>query len=65
MDYRSFYLHFENGVWICGAPVIKDIKEDIMKTMDECEEIVLEKWNKRPWYKKVSETFLRIFAPLM
>lgn len=65
MDYRSFYLHFENGVWICGSSVIQDIKEDILKTMDQCEEIILEKWNKRPWYQKVSELIFRIFAPLL
>jgi len=65
MDYRSFYLHFENGVWICGSSVIQDIKEDILKTMDQCEEIILEEWNKRPWYKKASELFFRIFAPLL
>ena len=65
MDYRSFYLHFENGVWICGSPVIQDIKEDILRTMAQCEEIKLEKWNERPWYKKVGELFFRIFAPLL
>ncbi|HEY8422496.1 MAG TPA: cardiolipin synthase [Thermoclostridium sp.] len=65
MDYRSFYLHFENGVWICGSSVVQDIKEDILKTMEQCEEITLEEWLKRPLYKKAGELFFRIFAPLL
>lgn len=62
MDYRSFNLHFENGVWICGAPVIKNMKDDILNTFAVCEEMTLEKMEKRPWYIKVAETILRIFA---
>jgi len=65
MDYRSFYLHFENGVWICGSSVIQDIREDILLTMDQCEEIILDEWNRRPWYKKACELLFRIFAPLL
>jgi phosphatidylserine/phosphatidylglycerophosphate/cardiolipin synthase-like enzyme len=29
MDYRSFHLQFEDGVLICGAPVLEDIKRDL------------------------------------
>lgn len=64
MDYRSFNLHFENGVWICGAPVLKKIKEDITATFKVCEEINLEKWKQRPWQEKFLQSLLRLFAPL-
>lgn len=62
MDFRSFYLHYENGVWICGAPVLRDIKRDILETFDLCEEILLENWVRRPWYIKTMQTVLRLFA---
>jgi len=65
MDYRSFYLHFENGVWICGAPVLKDIKRDIEETFKVCEEIQLDDWLRRPWYVKCLQTVLRLFAVLL
>ena len=64
MDYRSFNLHFENGVWICGAPVLKEIKQDIIDTIAVCEEITLDEWKRRPWYIKFGQAFLRLFAPL-
>ena len=65
MDYRSFYLHFENGVWIYDAPVLKEIKEDILRTMDVSEEITLEKYQKRPWYVHMVERTIRIFEVLL
>ncbi len=65
MDYRSFYLHFENGVWICGAPVLEKIKEDIVATFEVSEEIDLQEWENRPWWVKILQAFLRLFAPLL
>ena len=62
MDYRSFYLHYENGVWICGAPVISEIKKDMMDTLELCEEILLEKWLNRPLFDKLMQNILRLFA---
>jgi len=62
MDFRSYYLHYENGVWICDAPVIKDIKKDMDETFAECEEIDLDKWAKRPWHEKFLQAIMRLFA---
>ncbi|MCL2564072.1 MAG: cardiolipin synthase [Oscillospiraceae bacterium] len=62
MDYRSFYLHYENAVWMCGTPVIKTIKADFERTLLECEEIELAKWQKRPWRMRLYQSFFRIFA---
>jgi cardiolipin synthase len=64
MDYRSFFLHFENGVWICGAPVLQDMKKDMIDIFAISEEINLEEWKNRPQYKKIAQDILRIFAPL-
>jgi len=62
MDYRSFYLHYENAVWICGSPMIADIKTDFDETLAQCQEILLDEWIKRPLYRKIVQGFLRIFA---
>lgn len=65
LDYRSFYLHYECGVWMCDEPVIKDIKKDFLNTFDVSGEIIYEKWKQRPWLHKVREMAVRIFAPIM
>ena len=64
MDYRSFYLHYENGVWICGDPVVKEIKKDLLDTLALCEEIKLEDWIKRPLSVKCLGILMRLFAVL-
>lgn len=65
MDYRSFHLHYECGVWICHHDVIKTIKEDLLKTMEECHEVTLEEWENRPLYIKIYEKILNLFSTLM
>ncbi len=65
MDYRSFHLHYECGVWICNHEVIGAIKDDLVKTMEECHEVTLEEWKKRPFYIKIYEKILNLFSTLM
>jgi len=64
MDYRSFFLDFENGVWICGAPVLQNMKNDLLDIFAVSEEIDLESWRNRPKLTKLTQSVLRIFAPL-
>ncbi len=69
LDYRSFFLHFENGVWMCGTPTVADIKEDFLATQAKCQEITLEMTKKahgrRNIFKQLWLSILRVFAPLM
>ena len=65
LDYRSLFLHFENGVWLCGAPSIRDIKADFLETLELCQEITLEQARALPWWRKALRAVLRVFAPLM
>ena len=65
MDYRSFYLHYECGVFMCNREVIDIIKDDLMKTMEESREITYLEWKSRPWYLKFYQRVLNVFATLM
>ena len=65
MDYRSFYLHYECGLWMCDNDIIEVIKDDILKTIDECVEISYQEWKNRPWTMKVSQRILYLFATQM
>ena len=50
---------------MCGNEAVDDIYNDFINTLDYCEEIDYNVWRKRPWYKKVAQGFLRLFAPLL
>lgn len=65
LDYRSLYLHFECAAYMYHCKVIEAIKEDILDTIEQSEEMTYEyclKLNKpyRLWL-----SLLRLYAPLM
>jgi len=65
MDYRSFYLHYECGVWMCNKEVIDTIKADLVKTMDVSREVTYEEWKNRPLKLKIYQLILNLFSTLM
>ena len=65
MDYRSFYLHYENGVWMSNDEVVSVIKADLLKTMAESREITLEEWKRRPLGLRMIQPILNLFSTLM
>ena len=65
MDYRSFFFHFECGVWISNCQTVTDIKEHLIETINKSEEIVLETWSKRSFLTKAKQFMLHLFAPFM
>lgn len=64
MDYRSFYLHYECGVFMCKREVIDMIKEDLLQTMAISKEVTYEEWKARPWHTKMAQRVLNLFATL-
>ena len=65
MDYRSMFLHFENGVWLCGDPTVLDVKRDFLDTQEKSEEITLEDAENHSFLRLLLRSVLRMFAPLM
>ena len=65
MDYRSFYLHYECGVWFCNQEVVNTIKEDLLRTMDISHEVIYEEWKNRPIHIKLYQMVLNLFSTLM
>lgn len=39
MDYRSLYLHFECGTFFYGSEAVKDLKRDVLETMELSREV--------------------------
>lgn len=65
MDYRSFYLHYENGVWMADKKIIETIKADLVKTMEICHEVTFQEWKNRPFTRKLCQMVLNLFSTLM
>jgi len=65
LDYRSLYLHLENGLLIYGSSVIEDMVADYKQTLEESELITKWKFMQLKKHKKFLWALLRIFSPLM
>ena len=65
LDYRSLYLHFEDGVWMYRSEVIEDIKQDFLDTMNVCEKVSLAFCRERIWPVKLMQGILRLVAPML
>lgn len=65
MDYRSLYLHFECGVWLCGGQGVLAVRQDFEQTMAISGEITAADCRRVPWMFRVGRGILRAFAPLM
>ncbi len=65
MDYRSFVLHFECGVWMSGNETVGQIKEHFEEILKDCEEITPELWHKKSKGERFKCWFLHFFAPFM
>lgn len=65
LDYRSFYLQFENGIWLCGTPTVSAIREDFLASIAHCREITAEDCRRVSLPKRLARSILRIFSPLL
>ena len=65
LDYRSLYLHFEDGVWIYRNRVIYDIKKDFTDTLEYCNPVSLEFCRGRNIAVRAMQSILRLFAPML
>lgn len=65
MDYRSYYLHYECGVWLYENDAILDMKKDYLDILEKSKEIKYEDCANDKWYIKILRAILNILAPLM
>lgn len=64
MDYRSFYLHYENGVWMSGQKIQQAISDDFSNLFEISREISYEDWLNRPRRWKMIQPVLNLFSTL-
>lgn len=64
LDYRSLVHHFEDGVWMYNCESIKDLKTDILETLNKSIEIT-PNMLKTNLLRRFIRAVVRIFAPMM
>ena len=66
LDFRSLYLHFECGTFVYGADAVGELYDDFMNTLESQTVEVNEAFLKTiPWYVKLLQAVLRLFAPML
>lgn len=65
LDYRSLYLHFENGVFLYNCDAIKDMTADFEGLFEVSREVTKGYQSKRSAVLRIWQCILRLFAPLM
>jgi len=64
MDYRSMFLHFENGVLLYETPSVADVRDDFLDTQNKSLQVTLEDCLSVPLYRRMLRGVLRVFATL-
>lgn len=67
MDFRSFYLNFECGLYVYNhKQVLADILKDFEDSFAQSERITLVGFeNTYPWYKRLAGALMNIISPLL
>ncbi len=65
MDYRSYFLHFENGVLLYKSPEVLKIRENFEEALKQSHEISLEEMQKTRLPVRLIRAVLSILIPLV
>ena len=65
MDYRSYFLHFENGVFLYRDREVLKIREDFIKSLENSREITIEEMNQTFILVRLFRALLTVFIPLV
>lgn len=64
-DFRSFEHNFEINAFVYQADFAAKMKSMFEHDISQCTEITYPQWRKRPFTKRLAESFMRLFAPLL
>ena len=65
MDFRSFEHNFEVNAFMYDHESALRMKEIFLEDQKDAELVQAKEWRMRPWYQKVMESVIRLFAPLL
>lgn len=64
-DFRSFFLHFECGAWMCGVDAVKDVRDDIEQTIAKSRAITHDTVQSVGLPRRLMRGILVAFAPML
>lgn len=64
-DYRSFYLHFENGVWVHNSKAVVQARDSFLEALEASTLVTPEYIESISFWKKLLCSVLKAFAPLL
>ncbi|MDR2532408.1 MAG: cardiolipin synthase [Oscillospiraceae bacterium] len=64
-DYRSFYMHFENGVWLYGSKAVMQAKSSFENALALSRKVTREQIEETPFGRRLMCSLLKVFAPLL
>lgn len=65
MDFRSFYLHFECGAFLYKAKAVEQLKQDVIRTLMESEQISIDFFENKNFIMQLYLSILYLFSPLL
>ncbi len=65
LDFRSLYLHMENGVWFYQSQAVAELRDDYLKTLEVSHQVSLQECQNIPWYVRLGRSILKLFSPLL
>lgn len=67
MDFRSFYLNFECGLYVYNhKQVLEAIYHDFQESFAQSQQITLQEFEQTyPWHKRLAGALMRIISPLL
>ena len=66
LDYRSLYLHFENGCFMYKTAAVKSVRDDILyMTENKCKDVTAEDCKNSPRGKRMVSALLKLLEPLL
>ena len=64
MDYRSYYLHYECGVWFYRSKVVMAVKKDYLESLEKSHEVTLEECKHVKLPIRIMRAILNLFSPM-
>jgi len=65
LDYRSFGINFEVNALLYSKQTALDLKDLFLMDLNSCEEVDLLRWQTRGIFRKIKESFSRLWGPLL
>lgn len=65
MDFRSFEHNFEVNAFVYDSDAAMEMKQLFLSDQKDAELISLKEWRMRPWSRKMMESIIRLFSPLL